>query len=424
MASWLHHQPKPPGDVSVQATTMTGRLRTSRAGLELIKSFEGFRDVAIRLPDGRWTIGYGHVRTARDGLSITEKDAADLLVQDLTPIEAAIHALVFTPLNQNQFDALASLVFNIGPGRFRDSDVLRNLNAGDFLGAAASFDVWRKARIHGRTMLVDALVRRRTVEKALFLEHPDGRAVAPTPLVTPEPDLAMTSPPETSAAAPVASVPESSVDIAEAVRRLAERTSEIAAASGQPIPPPPPESDAEDRVQAAPSQPTEIETAHLAVAERIARILERTERAMAEQQSSPSVSTWSPRPADAAASRPASAAESVRNRPLIDDTETFDPGRDPAVMFAEAEQNAKIVQDRVRRMGLINTQLAVLAPWIAILVLSVIGLAIGLVDTFNVDAGRVSGIQQGAPTVLALFGMLVIMSIYFLATRSSRNDPA
>src|SRR5690606_25650775 len=271
MASWLHHHPKFPGDVSDQATTMTGRLRTSRAGLELIKSFEGFRDVAVRLPDGRWTIGYGHVRTARDGLSITEKDASELLAQDLAPVESAIQALVFTPLNQNQFDALASLVFNIGPGRFRDSDVVRNLNAGDFLSAAGSFDVWRKARIHGRTMLVDALVRRRTVEKALFLEHPDGRAIAPTPLVTPEPDLAMTASSDPSTGATAGSGPESSVDIAEAVRRLAERTSEIAAASGQPIPPAQPEGGPDERAQATTSPPSEIETAQLAVAERIAR---------------------------------------------------------------------------------------------------------------------------------------------------------
>jgi GH24 family phage-related lysozyme (muramidase) len=92
---------------------MTGRLRTSRAGLELIKSFEGFRDGAIRLPDGRWTIGYGHVRSAREGLIISQKDAEDLLVHDLGVIESAINSLVFTPLNQNQFDALVSLVFNI-----------------------------------------------------------------------------------------------------------------------------------------------------------------------------------------------------------------------------------------------------------------------------------------------------------------------
>jgi hypothetical protein len=169
----------------------------------------------------------------------------------------------------------------------------------------------------------------------------------------------------------------------------------------------------------------EVETAHLAVAERIARILERTERTMAEQQTSASAPRAStPRPASPAMQRPASTPNFERSRPLIDDTETFDPGRDPAVIFAEAERTSKVVNGRAQSLGYINTQLVALAPWIAILVLSVIGLAIGLVDTFKVEAGRVSSIARSAPTVLALFGMLVVMSIYFLATRSSRNDPA
>ena len=159
---------------------MTGRLRTSRAGLELIKSFEGFRETAIRLPDGRWMIGYGHSRTAREGLTISEQDAEDLLAYDLRPVEDAIKSMIFAPLNQNQFDALVSLVFNISSAQFRDSDILRLLNAGNFLSAANGFDVWRRARIHGRVMVVDALVRRRAAEKALFLEHPDGRPSAPT----------------------------------------------------------------------------------------------------------------------------------------------------------------------------------------------------------------------------------------------------
>jgi GH24 family phage-related lysozyme (muramidase) len=88
---------------------MTGRMRTSAAGLELIKTFEGLRETAVRLPDGRWTIGHGHVRTAREGLTVTPKDAEALLVQDLKPIENAVSAMIFAPLMQGQFDALVSL---------------------------------------------------------------------------------------------------------------------------------------------------------------------------------------------------------------------------------------------------------------------------------------------------------------------------
>ena len=171
-----------------QVRTMAGRMRTSAAGLELIKSFEGFRETATRLPDGRWTIGYGHVRTAREGLTVSQKDAEDLLTYDLKPVEDAVAQLIYAPLMQNQFDALVSLVFNISIGQFRDSDILRNLNAGDILAAANGFDLWRKARLHGQVMIVDALVRRRAAEKGLFLEHPSGPPSAPTPLVKPEID--------------------------------------------------------------------------------------------------------------------------------------------------------------------------------------------------------------------------------------------
>ena len=103
---------------------MTPRHQVSKAAVELIKTFEGYRSKAAQLPDGRWTIGYGHVRSAREGLIISQKDAEDLLVHDLGVIEAAINSLVFTPLNQNQFDALTSLVFNISPGQFRDSEII------------------------------------------------------------------------------------------------------------------------------------------------------------------------------------------------------------------------------------------------------------------------------------------------------------
>ena len=96
---------------------------------------------------------------------------------------------MFSPLNQNQHDAIVSFVSNISLGLFRESEVLRRLNVGDHLGAAQAMDVWRKARINGQVCVVDALVRRRAIEKSLFLEHPDGRATAATPLVAPQLDV-------------------------------------------------------------------------------------------------------------------------------------------------------------------------------------------------------------------------------------------
>jgi hypothetical protein len=104
-------------------------------------------------------------------------------------------------------------------------------------------------------------------------------------------------------------------------------------------------------------------------------------------------------------------------RKIIDDTDTFDPGRDPADMFAEAERNAKVVNDRSQRLGFFNGRFVNLAPWLAILVLSLLGFSIGLVDAI-----QQTGVAPGASTILAVFGMLVVMSAYFILTRATEKD--
>ena len=169
---------------------MTPRMRVSKEGLGLIKSFEGFRAEAAQLADGRWTVGYGHTASAREGAKITESDAEALLLFDLRPVEESLNLDVFAPFGQKQFDALASLALNIGLDAFMRSDIVRHLNAGEIIAAANSFDAWRRARVNGRSVVVDSLVRRRATEKAMFLDHPAGRAAAPTPVLKPELDIA------------------------------------------------------------------------------------------------------------------------------------------------------------------------------------------------------------------------------------------
>lgn len=166
------------------------KLTASRAALDLIQSFEGFRAKAARLPDGRYTIGFGHVATAREGLEVTHADAADLLRWDLRPVEDAIRQWTHAPLNQHQFDALVSLAFNIGLDAFRASDVLAHVNRGEPVAAALAMGAWRRARVNGKLMVVDALVRRRAAEAALFLEPPGPRPAAPSSVVRPEIDYA------------------------------------------------------------------------------------------------------------------------------------------------------------------------------------------------------------------------------------------
>lgn len=169
---------------------MLSRHRVSRQAIELIKRFEGYRQKAAQLPDGRWTIGYGHTLTAREGAEVDETDAEALLVYDLIAVQHAVNENVLAPLSQNQFDALCSFAFNIGLDSFRRSGVLKRLNAGSMVQAACAMELWRKADFEGERIIVDALVRRRSAEKLLFLTPDNGAFVpAPSPLLRPVLDL-------------------------------------------------------------------------------------------------------------------------------------------------------------------------------------------------------------------------------------------
>ena len=148
---------------------------TSALGLKLIKAFEGYRGNASTLATGQRVIGYGHPLDSNENMNPLSKDEADsLLRQDLAPVEQMVRETVFSPLSQSQFDALVSLVFNIGPINFMTSNIRHALNNGRTLDAAYAFDEWRKADIDGKVYVVDALVRRRTAEKALFLRPDKG----------------------------------------------------------------------------------------------------------------------------------------------------------------------------------------------------------------------------------------------------------
>jgi lysozyme len=164
---------------------MKPRHQVSRDAVELIKRFEGYRRASAKLADGRWTIGYGHTKSAREGVEISEADAEALLLYDLAEVSAAVNRLTFTPLTQNQFDALCSFALNIGLENFRTSGVLRRINEGAMLQAAYAIEMWRKADFEGERIVVDALIRRRAAEKSLFLLPERGYVPAPTPILPP-----------------------------------------------------------------------------------------------------------------------------------------------------------------------------------------------------------------------------------------------
>jgi len=151
------------------------------AALRLIKEFEGFEAEAYKDPVGIVTIGYGTTAAAGVGISpklgdkITEAQATDYLKRAVDKFAAQILPKITRTPTGNQFGAMVSLAYNIGPGAFNKSTVLRRFNAGDTSGAADAFLMWNKA---GGKVLA-GLTRRRKAERELFLT-PDRATKLPS----------------------------------------------------------------------------------------------------------------------------------------------------------------------------------------------------------------------------------------------------
>lgn len=145
-------------------------MQTSNRGIELIKELEGCELRAYECVAGVLTIGYGHTgKDVTEGMTITQEKAETLLKDDLKKYEEAVEKYVKVEVNQNQFDALVSFVYNVGSGSFSKSTLLKKLNAGDYAGAAEQFLVWNKATVNGVKKELEGLTKRRQKERELFL---------------------------------------------------------------------------------------------------------------------------------------------------------------------------------------------------------------------------------------------------------------
>lgn len=141
-------------------------MRTSQKGIDLIKEFEGYSERVYMCAGGKYTIGYGHTRGVEVGDTCTREQAEKYLREDLRDAEETIEVLITVPLAQNQFDALVSLVYNIGSGNFYDSTIRRliNANGGDMEEYRKAWMMWVKSR----NKVLKGLVRRREAEFKLF----------------------------------------------------------------------------------------------------------------------------------------------------------------------------------------------------------------------------------------------------------------
>jgi lysozyme len=148
-------------------------MKASDEAIVILKAEEGFSQKPY-WDYAQWTVGYG-TKCPDDKLEeykqngITEEEAEVLLREHITRFELEVNKFIDKTgisLNQNQFDALVSFVFNLGRDRFRQSSLLKFLNSAHFPLAGGQFDRW----IYADGKVMQGLVKRRAAEKALFLE--------------------------------------------------------------------------------------------------------------------------------------------------------------------------------------------------------------------------------------------------------------
>ncbi len=143
-------------------------MRISQTGLDLIKEFEGCRLKAYRCPANVWTIGYGHTKTVKPGMEISQEEAERLLIDDMARYEHAVERRLNEDvvLKQCQFDALVSFAYNCGAGNLRK--IIPYVNRKQFNTVPSRLMLYKKARVNGRLKTLKGLVRRRRAECELW----------------------------------------------------------------------------------------------------------------------------------------------------------------------------------------------------------------------------------------------------------------
>lgn len=143
----------------------------SKRGIDLIKKYEGFYADSYLCPASVPTIGYGSTmwadgRKVKLGEKISLENAEKLLMWEVNNKSAHIQNLT---LNQNQFDAVMSFIYNLGLGAFQKSTLYKkiNLNPND-ITIRDEFMKWNKARVKGVLTPLKGLTNRRKSEADLY----------------------------------------------------------------------------------------------------------------------------------------------------------------------------------------------------------------------------------------------------------------
>ena len=140
-------------------------MKISQKGIDLIKKFEGCKLTAYRDSVGIPTIGVGHTKGVKMGMTITQAQADEYLRSDLVTCEQTLNKLGVN-LAQNEFDALCSWIFNLGSGAFNSSTMKRYIVANKSDEEITDQLIkWHNAG--GRPLL--GLKRRRVAEANMFI---------------------------------------------------------------------------------------------------------------------------------------------------------------------------------------------------------------------------------------------------------------
>lgn len=148
-----------------------GLLYLSQEGLDLITKFEGFESEAYLDIGGVPTIGYGSTKDVKLGDVIDENGARKRLIHEVIhTYHPSLNNACKVPLNQFEYDAYISLMYNIGTGAFKRSTLLKYLNKSLYDEAALQILRWNKVK--GRE--VRGLTNRRKAEYQLSVRKING----------------------------------------------------------------------------------------------------------------------------------------------------------------------------------------------------------------------------------------------------------
>lgn len=139
-------------------------MHISKEGICLIKKFEGLKLESYKCSASVWTYGYGSTKNVKEGDTISKKDAEKLLLKEIKEYENYLKKLIKVKINQNQFDALVSWVYNLGPNNLEKSTLLKILNNKEYKDVPYEIRKWNK--VNGE--ISEGLIRRRNAESLLF----------------------------------------------------------------------------------------------------------------------------------------------------------------------------------------------------------------------------------------------------------------